>query len=47
MKILYHLIVLFLTIHFVWYLFREKKFWIQVGTAVIVIMFLLRLFLIK
>jgi hypothetical protein len=47
MKILYHLIVLFLTIHLVFYLFREKKFWAQVSTAVLIILFLLRLFLIK
>ncbi|MFC2158471.1 hypothetical protein ACFLT9_11600 [Acidobacteriota bacterium] len=47
MTLLYHLIVLYLTIHFVWYLFREKKFWFQVGTALVVIIFILRLFLIK
>ncbi|MGD9347169.1 MAG: hypothetical protein PVH84_14970 [Candidatus Aminicenantes bacterium] len=46
-KILYHLIVLFLTINLVWYLFREKQFWAQVSTALVLIMFLLRLFLIK
>jgi hypothetical protein len=46
-KILYHLIVLFLTINLIWYLFREKQFWAQVSTAIVLIMFLLRLFLIK
>jgi hypothetical protein len=46
-KIIYHLIVLFLTINLVWYLFREKQFWAQVSTAIVLIMFLLRLFLIK
>jgi hypothetical protein len=46
-KIIYHLIVLFLTINLIWYLFREKQFWAQVSTAVVLIMFLLRLFLIK
>lgn len=47
MKILYHLIVLFLTIHLVCYLFREKNFWAQISTAIIIVLFLLRLFLIK
>jgi hypothetical protein len=47
MKILYQIIVLFLTIHLIWYLFREKKFWSQVGTAIVLILFLLRLLLIK
>lgn len=47
MKILYHLIVLFLSVNLVWYLFREKKFWSQVSTAIVLIMFLLRLFLVK
>lgn len=46
-KILYHLIVLFLTVNLLWYLFREKQFWAQVSTAIVLIMFLLRLFLIK
>lgn len=47
MTLLYYLIVLYLTIHFVWYLFREKRFWFQVSTALVVIIFILRLFLIK
>ena len=47
MTILYHLIVLYLTVHFVWYLFRERKFWLQASTALVLILFLLRLFLIK
>ncbi len=47
MKILYQLIVFFLTIHLVWYLFREKNFWAQISTAIIIVLFLLRLFLIK
>ncbi len=46
-KIIYHLIVLFLTVNLIWYLFREKHFWAQVSTAIVLIMFLLRLFLIK
>ncbi|UCC38268.1 MAG: hypothetical protein JSV96_10495 [Candidatus Aminicenantes bacterium] len=47
MQILYHLIVLYLTINFIWYLLREKKFWYQFSVAVVLVMFLLRLLLIK
>ena len=47
MQILYHFIVLYLAAQFIWYLFREKKFWSQVSAAIVLIMFLLRLFLIK
>lgn len=47
MKILYQLIVLFLTIHLIWYLFREKRFWSQLETAIVLILFILRLLLIK
>ncbi len=47
MTILYQLIVLYLTIHFIWYLFREKRFWFQVSTILVLIMFILRLFLVK
>jgi hypothetical protein len=45
--IIYHLIVAYLTVSFIIYLFREKKFWAQVSTTLVLIMFLLRLFLIK
>jgi len=47
MQIIYHLIVFYLTLHFIWSLFREKRFWNQVSVALVLIMFLLRLFLIK
>ncbi len=47
MRIVYHLIVFYLTCHFVWYLFRERKFWNKVSIALVLILFLLRLFLIK
>lgn len=47
MQIFYHLIILYLTINFIWYLFREKKFWYQFSVAIVLAMFLLRLFLIK
>ncbi|MBN1272817.1 MAG: hypothetical protein JXB26_11170 [Candidatus Aminicenantes bacterium] len=47
MKILYQIIVAYLTIHLVVVLFREKKIWGQVSTAIVLVLFLLRLFLIK
>ncbi|MCX6564684.1 MAG: hypothetical protein NTU60_13955 [Candidatus Aminicenantes bacterium] len=47
MRIVYHLIVLYLTVHFLWYLAREKKFWKQAGIVLVLIMFLLRLFLVE
>jgi hypothetical protein len=47
MRIIYHLIVLYLTGHLVWYLFREKKFWKQASIALVLVLFLLRLFLIE
>lgn len=46
-QLIYHLIVLYLTIHFIWYLLRERKFWNQVSAGIVLILFLLRLFLIK
>ncbi|MFQ6068923.1 MAG: hypothetical protein ACE5LC_00190 [Candidatus Aminicenantales bacterium] len=47
MKILYLLIVLYASGHIVFYLFEEKKFWNQLSAALVLIIFLLRLFLIK
>lgn len=47
MRILYHLIVLYMTILLVWYLFREKNFWKQAGLVLVLVLFLLRLFLIE
>lgn len=47
MQILYHLIVLYLTVNLIWHLFKEKKFLGQVSAALVLIVFLLRLFLIK
>lgn len=47
MKVIYHLLVLYLTMNLVWYLFREKKTWAQASTVLVLIMFLLRLFLVK
>lgn len=47
MEILYRLIVLYFVVHFVFYLVRERKFWSQVSAAVVLILFALRLLLIK
>jgi hypothetical protein len=47
MRYVYHAIVLFLAAHTAWYLFREKKFWKQAGTALVLILLLLRLALVK
>jgi len=47
MRILYHLIVFYITIHLVWGLFREKKFWKQASLVLVLILFLLRLLLIE
>lgn len=46
-QITYHLIVLYLTIHLIWFVIREKKFWNQLSGVLVLIMFLLRLLLIK
>jgi len=47
MRFFYHLIVFYLSLNLIWYLFREKKFWNQVSTVLVLIIFLLRLFLVK
>jgi hypothetical protein len=47
MRLIYHLMVLYLTAHLLWYLFREKKFWMRISTALVLVMFLLRLLLVK
>ena len=46
-QIIYHIIVFYLTIHLIWFIIREKKFWSQLGGVIVLIMFLLRLLLIK
>jgi len=47
MQILYQTIVLFLALNLIVYLFREKKFLGQLSTTLVLVLFLLRLFLIK
>ncbi len=47
MKIVSHLMLFYLTVHILWFLFREKKFRIQVSAVLVLTMFLLRLLLLK
>ena len=47
MRLIYQLIVLYLAAGLTAYLFREKKALSQVGAGLILIMFLLRLLLLK
>ena len=46
-QILYHLIVLYMTMHLLWFVIREKKFWDQLSGLIVLIVFLLRVLLIK
>lgn len=39
--------VFYFTLHLIWYVVREKKLWDQLGGVIVLIMFLLRLLLIK
>jgi hypothetical protein len=47
MEIAYRLIVLYFAVHLVLYLFREKGFWKQLSAVVVLVLFALRLLLIK
>lgn len=47
MKIIYQIIVFYLILNLTWHLFREKKFWSQLSVAIVLVLFILRLFLIK
>ena len=47
MRSIYQLIVLYLTVQFIWYLVREKKAWAQASAVMVLVLFLLRLFWIK
>jgi len=46
-RMFYQLTVLYLSLHLLWHLFREKKAWSQAATALVLTLFLLRLFLVK
>jgi hypothetical protein len=47
MRYVYHLIVIYLTGHLLWLLFREKKFGRLAAVALVLVLFILRLFLIE
>lgn len=46
-RIFTNLIVLYLSLHLIGYIVRRKKPWEQAGAAVVLTLFLLRLFLVK
>jgi hypothetical protein len=46
-RFIYHLIVLYLSLHLFWYLVRQRKIGNQAAAALVLTLFLLRLFLIK
>ena len=47
LRLVYLLMVFYWSLHLVWYLFRQKKFWNQALVVPVLVLFLLRLFLIK
>jgi len=46
-RFFYLLIVLYLSLQLIWHLFHQKKPWDQAGAALVLTLFLLRLFLVK
>lgn len=47
MELVYRLIVLFFAIHIGWYLFRERSVWKQAGGVLLLVLFVLRLLMVK
>jgi len=47
MEIIYRLIVLYFVAHILFYIFGRKKVWDQLGAVVVLVLFALRLLLIK
>ena len=47
MRVLYLGLVLYLAAHLTWALLREKSFWKQAGAALVLVLFILRLFLVQ
>ncbi len=47
MRIVYPAIVFYLAAHLAWVLIREKSFWKQAGAALVLVLFVLRLFLLQ
>jgi hypothetical protein len=46
-RLSYHLVVLYVSLHLFWYLVRQKKIGNQAAAALVLTLFLLRLLLIK
>ncbi len=47
LRYFYHFLVLYLSLHYLWYIIRRKNIWDQAGAALVLTLFLLRLFLVK
>jgi len=47
MDLVYRLIVLFFSIHIGWYLFRERNTWNQAAAVLLLVLFVLRLVMVK
>jgi len=47
MEIVYRLIVLYFVVHILLYIFGRKRAWEQLGAVVVLVLFALRLLLIK
>ncbi len=47
LRLFYNLTVLYFSLHLIGYLFRQKRPWDQAGAAIVLTLFLLRLFLVK
>jgi hypothetical protein len=46
-RLFYHFIVLYFSLHLLWYLIRQKKLGTQAAAALVLTLFILRLFLVK
>jgi hypothetical protein len=47
MRTVYLAFVFYLAVHLAWALVREKSFWKQAGAALVLVLFILRLFLVQ
>jgi len=47
MEVVYRLIVLYFVVHILFYVFGKRKVWDQLGAVVVLVLFVLRLLLIK
>lgn len=46
-RLFYHFVVFYLSLHLFWYLVRQRKMGNQAAAALVLTLFLLRLFLVK